>query len=74
MSGAIPALLQYAFMTWCSVKSTGTLPLPLLLTTSQKTTAPSEHALSYGLHVPPLPPQPTFPHLTIFPYEIEMQE
>jgi hypothetical protein len=24
MSGAIPPLLQYAFMAWCSVKSTGT--------------------------------------------------
>jgi hypothetical protein len=30
MSGAIPPLLQYAFMAWCSVKGTGTaLPLPL---------------------------------------------
>jgi hypothetical protein len=27
--GAIPPLLQYAFMVWCLVKSTGTtLPLP----------------------------------------------
>jgi hypothetical protein len=31
MSGAIPPLLQYAFMAWCSVKSTGaTLALPHL--------------------------------------------
>jgi hypothetical protein len=31
MRGAIPPLPQYAFMAWCSVKSTGTtLPLPLL--------------------------------------------
>jgi hypothetical protein len=30
MSGAIPPLLQYDLMAWCSVKSTGTpLPLPL---------------------------------------------
>jgi hypothetical protein len=30
MSGAIPPLTQYAFIAWCSVKSTGTtLPLPL---------------------------------------------
>jgi hypothetical protein len=32
MSGAIPSFPQYAFMAWCSVKSTGTvLPLPFIL-------------------------------------------
>jgi hypothetical protein len=31
MLGAIHPLPQYAFMAWCSVKSTGiTLPLPFL--------------------------------------------
>jgi hypothetical protein len=36
MLGAIPSLLQYAFMVWCSLKSTGTtLPLPLLYLTSR---------------------------------------
>jgi hypothetical protein len=30
MSGAIPPLLQYAFMAWCLVEKQGlTLPLPL---------------------------------------------
>jgi hypothetical protein len=31
MRGAISPLIQYDFMAWCSVKSTGaTLPLPLI--------------------------------------------
>jgi hypothetical protein len=36
MSGAIPLLLQYAFMAWCSVKSAGTaLPFTVLLVKSR---------------------------------------
>jgi len=30
MSGAIPPLLQYAYMTWCSLKTQGQLYLLLL--------------------------------------------
>jgi len=35
MCGAIPALPQYAFMAWCSVKTQGTVQVKVKLTLCQ---------------------------------------
>jgi hypothetical protein len=49
MGGAVPPLLQYAFMAWCSVRgSTGSTPLPPPRRVKK---SPTQELLKFGAEI-----------------------
>jgi hypothetical protein len=73
MRGAILPLLQFAFVVWCSVKSTGTtLPFYLLISTSPSQTSRGVITITFVVKETSLPDSEESNHISVrFTFVVE---